>query len=314
MATFNLRQFTRIETLKGIQPDRLLKLFRPYRDFLAERGLPLPDTANDHGLDYGSLMHVLGSCLTAAPQGLVDALYYIDEMATSRGMDALLAAAEAAGVKLDDDGRTTPADVAIQAWLEDRDLLQTQHAICRIYRMRSFEYFQTDRRPLPDFKTPAEAQLQGLKADLDPVFHRRRRGVGVQINAYPVPGGTCLRIRHGDPYRREGTMDEPGSVLYRPEKYDQVIYRPALGELAVHARSGWEKSLYQRKCGEHLFGDAGFFPGTAKYTLEPLRQYGRACPGLRRCAGVGVGHPPRDPFLLAQRAWPPRDPQGGGRF
>lgn len=35
-----------------------------------------------------------------------------------------------------------------------------------------------------------------------------------------------------------------------------------------------EKDLYREKFGEHLFDDPNRFPGTLKYTLEVLRDYG----------------------------------------
>ena len=44
----------------------------------------------------------------------------------------------------------------------------------------------------------------------------------------------------------------------------------------MHACNKGEKDTYRREFGRHLFGNADFFPGTAKYTLEPLRTAGRA--------------------------------------
>ena len=51
------------------------------------------------------------------PSALIDDLYYVDEMATQPGMDALLEAADAAKVELDLDDEPTPADVAVQVRL-----------------------------------------------------------------------------------------------------------------------------------------------------------------------------------------------------
>jgi len=71
----------------------------------------------------------------------------------------------------------------------------------------------------------------------------------------------------------------------------------------VHARSNWEKGLYQRLFGKHLFGNEGFFTGKPKYTLEPLKRYGRAAlecsdvPGLEEVVltAVRAFQPSRSP-------------------
>jgi hypothetical protein len=64
------------------------------------------------------------------------------------------------------------------------------------------------------------------------------------------------------------------SVHYRPEKDDVLVYQPQFGELRINARSKGERQLYREKLGKHLFGDEQYFPGTSKYTLEPLREFG----------------------------------------
>jgi len=65
-------------------------------------------------------------------------------------------------------------------------------------------------------------------------------------------------------------------VFYRPEKHDVLVYEPSIGELRINAASKWEKDLYRRKFGLHLFGGEDFFSGTGEYTLEPLRTDGPA--------------------------------------
>jgi hypothetical protein len=52
------------------------------------------------------------------------------------------------------------------------------------------------------------------------------------------------------------------------------VYQPERGELRVHAASKDEKEVYRRQFGLLLADDEHYFPGTAKYTLEPLRASG----------------------------------------
>ena len=44
----------------------------------------------------------------------------------------------------------------------------------------------------------------------------------------------------------------------------------------MHACNKGEKELYRKEFGRHVFGNEDFFPGTSKYTLEPLRRDGPA--------------------------------------
>jgi hypothetical protein len=62
-----------------------------------------------------------------------------------------------------------------------------------------------------------------------------------------------------------------------------VVFVRLTGELGIHARQPWEKQLYQRLFGKHLFGDEQLFSGVAKYTLDPLRVDGDAA---LRCEDV----------------------------
>ena len=57
------------------------------------------------------------------PRDLLDALYFIDELAVPSGLEALEAAAKAKGIRLTHYLDVTPAEVALQLWLRDRKLL-----------------------------------------------------------------------------------------------------------------------------------------------------------------------------------------------
>ena len=65
-------------------------------------------------------------------------------------------------------------------------------------------------------------------------------------------------------------------MFYRPEKHDVLVYESAVGELRMNACNKGEKETYRVEFGRHVFGNEDFFPGTGKYTLEPLRRDGAA--------------------------------------
>lgn len=286
MATFSLKRFTKPGILRRIDEPLLLQFLNPHRDFFIGRGVALPALDDESGeIDYDGLASVFMTPDTDTPRELVDALFLVDEMATEEGMDDLLEAAQQAGISLDGSLDATPADVALHAWFQAPELLEQRHSEQYLTNARSFEYYQTTSESKVLTKPPSKKVLKNLQDDLDGWFEEKRRGRGTRVHPDSKGGEFWFRVCHGDPYRREPCLErgKPGAVHYRPEKDDLVVYNPALGELRVNARSKGEKDLYRRMFGFHLFGDAEFFPGTGKYTLDPLRTDG---PGSLVCGDV----------------------------
>lgn len=276
MATFNLRRFSTPESLKAIDGKHLLAFLTPFRDYFAGRSMKLP--AGPEGLNYERLVAVLMEPGSDTPPDLAEGLFHVHEMATVEGMDGLLEEARICDVALDDSPSPTPADVAVQVWLRDKDVLLRKHAEQFLVKPRSFEYFQTKEDPVPDFVLPKPKAIHALEKELDEWFVEKKRGRGTRVFVYAKDDGCWFLVRHGDPFRREGSLDEgkSGGVYYRPEKFDVLIYNPRLGEICMNARSKGEKDLYRTAFGRHIFGNADFFPGTAKFMLESLRTDGAA--------------------------------------
>ncbi len=291
MATYSLRRFTRPEILRKIDRRLLLRFLDPYRAFFAARGVALPAADGGSGeIDSDGLAKVFMAPDADTPGDLVDALFLVDEMATEEGMDDLLDAAQQAGISLDGSPDDSPADVALRAWLDARGLLEQRHSEQYLTNARSFEYYQTESEARVLTKAPSKKILKNLQDDLDNWFEEKRRGRGTRVHLDSKAEELWFRVCHGDPYRREPCLEggKPGAVHYRPEKDDLVVYNPALGELKVNARSKGEKDLYRRMFGLHLFGSDNYFPGTGKYTLDPLRTDGAGSlvcsdvPGLKK--------------------------------
>lgn len=279
MATFNLRRFAHADGLKAIARKHLLALLNPHKAYFDGRGVALPPVSAEDGLDYDQLVNVLMNPDTDTPKGLLDALYFVHEMATPESMDVLIHEAENNGISLDGTPDPTAADVAVQVYLQDKDLLERKHAERYLMKPRSFEYFQTDVNPIPKFKQPNAKSLAALENDLDDWFEKKKRGRGSKVFVYPKNDSVWFLVRHGDPLRREGSLVDGGqasSVFYRPEKYDVLVYEPAIGEIRMHACGKGEKDLYRRQIGRHLFSNEEFFPEIGKYTLEPLRNGGES--------------------------------------
>lgn len=278
MAALNLHRFASPERLRAITPRYLIRLLEPHRRYLESRGLVLPLADSGQLPDYDQLAEILANPDRDTPAALIDALYFVTELASPEGMDALIDEMRSRGHSLDDGQDQTPIDVAIQVWLVDPDILQEKHAEQYLFRPRSFEYFQTGRTEVPEFRLPSAAARRALEEALDAWFVEHKRGTGARVFVYPREHEVWFLVRHGDPYRREGSLDngEPGSVAYRPLKFDVLVYDQRIGEIRMNAATVGEKTLYREAFGAHFFGTSEFFPGTAKYTLEPLQTDGEA--------------------------------------
>jgi hypothetical protein len=208
---------------------------------------------------------------------LANALYLINELSTREGLDALEGSPDLASVFVDLDPEVTPADVAARCWLRNAKAVEQVFAETRLLQPRSFEYSASRPWPPLPLRWTKESQ-KSLEEALGDWFLKRRRGRGVRVLSGESDGEVWFVVRHGDPFRREGALEkgESKSVLFRPEKFDVLVYSPSSGELRINARSKGEKDLYRAAFGAHLFGKDDYFADMSKYTLEPLRQSGSA--------------------------------------
>jgi hypothetical protein len=302
MSTFTLRRFTNQETLKSIRTENLLSLVGQHKAYFARRGVALANTGpvlyaaeatGTYGgkavprpapgeLDYEALAHVLMTPDESTPRELVDDLFFVDEMATPEGMDALreeigkLPPALRKQLELGAD--PTPADVAVMVRLHAPDILENKHAETLLVSKRSFQYFQPANGNGKPFTKPTDKQLKTLEAVFDDVFDQMKRGRNSKVFVFDRPDEVWMLVRHGDPCKREGALNSTGSssVYYRPEVFDVIRYDRKTGELSINAGSCKKiYDLYREKNGLHFFGDALHFPaGKAKFTLDPLRADG----------------------------------------
>ena len=277
MATFNLRKFSEPDRLKTIKPGRLIAFLSPYNDYLSRRGFRLPVRPDDE-IDYESLANILIHPDDSVPRQMVDALYFVHEMADDEQMDELLSSARQQRLPLDADQESSPADVAIQIWLAAPDLLQEKHAEARAIRQKNYAYFAGRGGGPRSFPKANPNVLRSLERSLDDWFKEHRRGEGSRVFVFDHGRKVWILIRHGMPFKREGSVKEGQSSVeyYRPEVHDVLIYDTEMDDIGVHAGTKGERDLYLRQIGEHLFGNPDYFPQADKFTLAPLIDHGRA--------------------------------------
>ncbi len=226
MATYNPKRLTNPNIIRSIDPTRLLDLLQSHRDYLRDRGLPLPSARKAASLDLDRLAEILMTPTEKTPQSLLNAIFLIDELATPAGMDALLAAAQRAGMTLDETKEHSPADVAVQVWLFSPAIVEDQHAWQTWKMPRKLECFQSAEhsRAEPIAFTPE--RIERAEMELNDWLAGKNRGRGARLFLNQVGREMHCSLRRGEPFRREQAITEDGVEYYhyRPAKYDTVIF------------------------------------------------------------------------------------------
>lgn len=201
-------------------------------------------------------------------------------MACIEQMDDLIAASRSRGLSIDAGPKVSPSDIAVQVWLQYPDLLREQHAGAYAVRQKSFTYFARQGGGPRPFPHPTPATLKRLEAELDEWFDEHKRGRGCRVFVFDQSSKILIVVRHGLPFRREGSRREGKSAIefYRPEIHDVLLYDPEFDELGVHvhSRTLGERKLYLETIGFHFFGDRRYFPTSDRFTLTPLVERGPA--------------------------------------
>jgi hypothetical protein len=272
MATYSLRKFAQPDVLKNIHEDNLLRFLSPYTDYLTGRGFKLQKNGSGQ-LDYGLLCQILMQPTEGIPPAMVDALYFVQEVSDDDMFDELLEMANAGNVDVPAD--STPADLAVLLWLKDPELIKKPHAEALMMKPKSFNSFQSKENKGKKLDL-SEGNVDALERDMDEWFEQNKRGNGCEVTPFEMAGENKIYflVRHGMPFKREGKIEagETGSVFYRPEFHDVIVYDRDANELQIYNKSGGkkERQMYLAAFGLRFFGDAEYFPEEDKYTLQPL--------------------------------------------
>jgi len=182
-------------------------------------------------------------------------------------------------LELDFAADASPADVAAQLLLTNKALFQELHAERAVAKYRSFIFFVPGREIPKDFMPPAD--LAPLENELNEWYEQHKRGRSARVFWRQKDTEFWFHVRHAEPIKREGCVgmkdNRSGSMIYRPERHDLLVYDAKVGEIRVHADCKAEPEMFRKVFGTHLFGDPNFFsPGLEKYTLAPLKTKARA--------------------------------------
>lgn len=273
MAAWMLRRFCNPAMLRLIPAATLAEFLKPFNRYLLSRGVPFNDSLEIDPQHHSLLIGVLLQPDSKTPPELVTALHVVDEMATEEGMNALFESKDQQSLVIRFGENPTALDVAIRFWIEEPRLLEMRHAERTFEKTRTYETFQSTSRTRRKHIASTSSRIAILEQRLDEWFVAHERGSGSTVIPVPSSEHDWFLIRHGGVFQREerhaGRQAE--TICFRPAKYDIVHFLRASQELRINARSKRESELYQSAFGELLFDNPQQFSGTAKYTLDPLR-------------------------------------------
>jgi len=279
------RRFFSPESLKTISPANLVAMLLPYKDYLAGRGLEVPPPDGSE-IDYDLLVEILMDPDAAMPREMLECFYHVHETSTPEIMlellDEMPPGVLAQGTDL------SPADVAAQVWLKDRDLLERKHSEQYLVRPKSFTSYKGAKGELKAPPPVAPEVIRCMEAEIDDWNLAHKRSRGCRMFVHPRDSELWCLIRRSDPFRREGALEDGKSsgVYYYPEKFDIVIYSPEPDTLQVTRGAKGQQQLYREVLGKHLFGATDYFGVAGRYSLDPLRERGAEVLNCSAVAGI----------------------------
>ncbi len=270
MSTFRIPKFTRPETFKHIEPTRLLRFLQPHRAYVTGRGWQWPPGPDD--IDHDGLARIFLDPDEQMPGNMVEALYYVHELANEDDAEQLYERARAAGIAVAPREEMSCADLAVHVWLVAPDVLRDLHAGGSIASARNFEYF-AGKRGQPRERVPTSDLVRSaIEADFDSWMDAHQRGIGSRIFFVLRGRKLWILVRHGLRLRREPSMREGKSsvAFFRPEVYHILAYDLDADDIGVSNTTKGERDLYLEVLGRHLFGDEAYFPPADKFSFDPL--------------------------------------------
>ncbi len=275
MATVKLSRFARVDVLRQARPKWLRKLFEPHESFFTDRGVVFDESEE---FDYEKLAEVLAKPDPDMDDKLIEALFFIHEMSKDEDMGRILDEnnKRPAGEQISFDFLDAPTamEVAIQTWLTDRSFLEEKHAEQKVSSRRSFQTYPSHKpEPLAKFDADAKAKIINR---VDDWLVKMKRERNTRIVSFNNPDGIWFMIRHGLPFRREGSIDkgQSGAVYFQPEHFDVVVYDPDTGDLRINAENDKVTEIYRKAFGSFLFGSEDRFQKIDQFSLDPLLEQG----------------------------------------
>lgn len=267
---YNARWYTDEGNLRSLGRVHLGNLADKYKNELAGAGITIPQPIKDE--EYYKELAAVFMRPEGIPAPLHEALYYIKGLDNQSGFDRIIQAVNAGKLKISMTEDSSIADKALQAWLQNEQLVRQMHVEVGLDASKSFLHFRAREGKKPKLKDFAKIRPD-LEKSLGMVFEDRGRGFWCEVTSYLRDKEIVFVIRHGEPFRRETQRVKQGTepLFFWPSSQDLVVYNKEYCDLRMNVSARWLKEAYADNFGHWLFGDGDIFTEAPLYTLEPIR-------------------------------------------
>jgi hypothetical protein len=273
-------RFTRPDLLRSLAPELLRELLERFPAFLIAAGLDLDalGTNENRFAACGPLLSELLNNDPTTPTALVEALFIISVLAEPEPTEELWHTLTQACIPIPPDASL--ADLALTLWLRAPEKAR-QLYIERVHlRTRSFATHaaRTFRKTSP-MRPVNDSVLNKLRQSIEVFFLKNHRPSGCMVFAHQRGKEHWFMIRRGDGFKRIATLSADGrgeSAGFYAEAFDVIVVDPDNEHLHIHAEGVRATRMYSALFGFVLYGRETHFEDCTRFTLDPLRNLGRA--------------------------------------
>jgi hypothetical protein len=278
MTTAKYQRFTNLRVLKSIHHNRLLKFLSPYANYIATRGLTLPQEGKLTDQQFELLGEILRFPDHLTPSDLLQSIHMVNELARESMMETLLVQIEELTDAFDQEQRIMPADVAVEAILRHREHAETIHRSHALSARRTYSYFQANSDESPILQEPIELSRVSFENLVGSYFESKQCGRGTRVGMHLSDDVLDLMVSHGLPWQLQDVLvDGARDILsFQPLHEDLLQFNRLTGELKINAVTAIQKEMYRSTFGRAFFGKENLFPPGDIWTTEPLRRNGEA--------------------------------------
>jgi hypothetical protein len=247
---------------------------------MSTAGLDL-DALGSHENRFAACGPLLAELLNndpTTPTALVEALFIISVLAEPEPTEELWNTLTQSGIAIPPDASL--ADLALTLWLRAPDKARQLYIEPVHLRTRSFATHaaRTFRKTSP-MRPVNDSVLSQLRQSIEVFFLKHHRPAGCQVFAQKRGKEHWFMIRRGDGFKRIATLSADGrgeSAGFFAEAFDVIVVDPDNEHLHIHAEGVRATRMYSALFGFVLYGRETHFEDCTRFTLDPLRNLGRA--------------------------------------
>ena len=260
---YNLRQFSKPEVLKSLNPDNLLAFLSKFSEYFRtkEKSYHLPVVIAEN-FNYDELAEEFSNPVFDGVTDMFDALELIESMSRPKFAPFVLDYLDDTPYKQDFTPEHAALNNALLVYLKDPIQLVKIRESIQIENPHNYTIVKGKK--LDKTLKIQDEFVSELKRRLDDIYEGKKFGRGIQIKHYSVQDEEFFLIRKGLPHTYQATIGKDLStvgIYFRPEQFDVVIYSPQKNELklAISNARKWMKNVYPITFSEVFFGTPDAF-------------------------------------------------------